>query len=295
MTGWKIGSVTVTPVIELNLPVPATMLLPAATPDALAAHADWLRPGYLTEENLIPLVIQAFLVESRGRRIIVDTCVGNGKTRSMPPMNELDTPFLEHITDAGFPPEKVDTVICTHLHVDHVGWNTKKIDGRWVPTFPNARYVMARADHDHWCRVADPDNAAVFADSVQPVLDAGLVDLVEPSHRITPEIGLLPTPGHTPGHCSVTISSDGEEAVITGDLMHHPSQCMHPEWECAFDTDPKLAVRTRHGFLERYGAGAVRVIGTHFGTPAATRIVPHGSRWKVEGDPKATPSIVIEG
>ena len=149
MTGWKIGSATVTPVIELTLPVPGTLLIPQATPEALAPYADWLRPGYMTEQGQINLTIQAFLVESRGRKIIVDTCVGNGKTRPAP-FNELDTPFLQHITDAGFPPEKVDTVICTHLHVDHVGWNTKKVDGRWVPTFPNARYVMARADYDHF-------------------------------------------------------------------------------------------------------------------------------------------------
>jgi glyoxylase-like metal-dependent hydrolase (beta-lactamase superfamily II) len=178
-------------------------------------------------------------------------------------------------------------VICTHLHVDHVGWNTKKVGDRWVPTFPNARYVMTRADYDYWKAVADPDQQAIFADSVQPVFDAGLTELVDATHRVTPEIGLLPTPGHTPGHCSVTISSDGEEAVITGDLMHHPSQCMHPEWANLFDSDPEQAKRTRLAFLERYGTGGVRVIGTHFGTPAATRIVPSGNRWKVEGETRA--------
>jgi len=285
MTGWKIGSVTVTPVVEITLPIPGTFLLAQATPEALAPYADWLRPGYVTENGFINLTIQAFLVESRGRKIIVDTCVGNGKTRSAPQMNELSTPFLERITDAGFPPEKVDTVICTHLHVDHVGWNTKKVDGRWVPTFPNARYVMTRTDYDHFGKVDDPEGAAVFGDSVRPVFDAGLVDLVDVSHQITPEIGLLPTPGHTPGHCSVTISSTGgEEGVITGDLMHHPSQCMHPEWDCVFDHDGARAKRTRLGFLERFGSGAVRVVGTHFGTPAATRIVPRGERWKVQPD-----------
>jgi glyoxylase-like metal-dependent hydrolase (beta-lactamase superfamily II) len=235
----------------------------------------------MNEQGQIHLTIQAFLIESRGRKIIVDTCIGNGKTRQ-PPFHQLNTPFLERITDAGFPPEKVDTVICTHLHVDHVGWNTKLVDGQWVPTFPNARYVMARTDYDHFSAVADPDQAAIFGDSVRPVFDAGLVELVDASYQVTPEIGLLPTPGHTPGHCSVTISSTGgEEGVITGDLMHHPSQCMHPEWDCNFDHDGTVAKRTRLGFLERFGSGAVRVIGTHFGTPAATRIVPSGNRWKV--------------
>jgi glyoxylase-like metal-dependent hydrolase (beta-lactamase superfamily II) len=207
--------------------------------------------------------------------------VGNDKTRPAP-FNQLSTPFLATLTDAGFPPEKVDTVICTHLHVVHVGWNTKLVDGRWVPTFPNARYLMPRADFDHFGKVEDAEGKAVFADSVRPVFDAGLVELVDAAYRVTPEIGLLPTPGHTPGHCSVTISaSDGSEAVITGDLMHHPSQCMHPEWDCAFDHDGATAKKTRFGFLERFGDGAVRVIGTHFGTPAATRVVRSGERWKV--------------
>jgi glyoxylase-like metal-dependent hydrolase (beta-lactamase superfamily II) len=282
MTGWKIGSVAVTPVIELSLPVPGNFLIPQATPEALLPYADWLRPGYLTEQGLINLTIQAFLVESRGRKIVVDTCVGNGKTRQAP-FNQLDTPFLATLTDAGFPPEKVDTVICTHLHVDHVGWNTKQVDGRWVPTFRNARYLMPRADYDHFDQDPDAGVAAVFADSVRPVFEAGLVDLIDARHQITPEIGLLPTPGHTPGHCSVTISSSGgEEGVITGDLLHHPSQCMHPEWDCSFDHDGALAKRTRLGFLERFGSGAVRVIGTHFGAPAATRIVPHANRWRVQ-------------
>ena len=281
MTGWKIGSATVTPVIELSLPVPGTLLIPQATPEALAPYADWLRPGYMTEQGQIFLNIQALLVESRGRKIIVDTCVGNDKTRPAP-FNKLSTPFLTTITDAGFPPEKVDTVICTHLHVDHVGWNTKLVDGKWVPTFPNARYLMPRADFEHFGKVEDADGKAVFADSVRPVFDAGLAELVDAAYRVTPEIGLLPTPGHTPGHCSVTISaSDGSEAVITGDLMHHPSQCMHPEWGCAFDHDGAAAKKTRLGFLERFGDGAVRVIGTHFGTPAATRVVRSGERWKV--------------
>ena len=281
MKGWKVGSVTVTPVIEINVPMPGRWLLPEATPENLAPYTDWLRPHFMDEESRIFLTIQAFLVESKGRKIIVDTCIGNGKSRQFGAFDQLDTPFLDHITDAGFPPEKVDTVVCTHLHVDHVGWNTKFVDGVWVPTFPNARYVMARTDYDYWATQSDdPGEVDVFADSIKPVFEAGLVDLVDPDHQITRELRFLPTPGHTPGHCSVTVSS-GDEAIITGDLIHHPSQCMHPEWECRADIDPDQARRTRLAFLQRYADSGILVIGTHWNTPTAMHIVGCGDRWRV--------------
>ncbi len=281
MTGWKVGSVSVTPVIEINVPMPGRWLLPEATPENLAPYTDWLRPNFIDEESRIFLTIQAFLVESKGRKIIVDTCIGNGKSRGFAPFDQLDTPFLENISDAGFPPEKVDTVVCTHLHVDHVGWNTKLVDGAWVPTFPNARYVMARTDYDYWStQKDDAGEVDVFADSVKPIFDAGLVDLVDPDHEITGELGFLSTPGHTPGHCSVTISS-GAEAIITGDLIHHPSQCMHPEWACGADIDPDLARRTRLSFLQRYADSGILVIGTHWNTPTAMHITANGDRWRV--------------
>jgi glyoxylase-like metal-dependent hydrolase (beta-lactamase superfamily II) len=282
MPGWKIGSATVTPVIELVWPIPGKWLVPGATPEALELHSDWLRPGYVTDDGRINLVVQAFLIESRGQKIIVDTCVGNGKTRGVDAFNQLDTDFLGQISDAGFPPEKVDTVVCTHLHVDHVGWNTKRVDGEWVPTFPNARYVMARTDYDHWHdQTSDPGSREVFGDSVAPVFEAGLVDLVDVDHEINPELRFLPTPGHTPGHCSVTISSHGEEAIVTGDLIHHPSQCAHPEWTCIADVDPARAERTRWDFLRRYGDGSKTVIGTHWAEPTAVRLTPDGERWKI--------------
>ena len=281
MTGWKIGSATVTPVIEVVWPIPGRWLIPGATPENLAPYADWLEP-FVTDDGRIKLTIQAFLVESRGQKIIVDTCIGNGKTRGVEAFNQLDTSFLGDVTDAGFPPEKVDMVVCTHLHVDHVGWNTKLEDGKWVPTFPNARYVMARNDFDHWSIQTDDEGAQqVFADSVQPIFEHGLADLVAVDHEINPELGFLPTPGHTPGHCSVTISSDGEEGVITGDLIHHPSQCMHPEWECTADIDAAQATETRMAFLKRFADSGILVIGTHWAPPTATHLTAAGERWKL--------------
>ena len=167
------------------------------------------------------------------RRIIVDTCLGNDKQdRRIPHWNDRDGPFLADLTDAGFPAELIDTVLCTHLHVDHVGWNTMKVDGKWVPTFPRAKYLIGRIEYEHWSSVQDrPDMQVILADSVSPIVDAGLATLVETTERICDEISLIPTIGHTPGHVSVMIESKGEQALITGDFMHHPCQIAHPEWE----------------------------------------------------------------
>jgi glyoxylase-like metal-dependent hydrolase (beta-lactamase superfamily II) len=279
----KIGDVSITPVIEIDAPVPASFILPDAVPERLEPYGHWLRPDYVTGEGRLKLVIQALLLESKGQRIIVDTCVGNDKERSLPAWNELDGPFLERLTDAGFPREKVDLVVCTHLHVDHVGWNTMKVNGAWVPTFPNARYVMVRPELEHWEEHGEQSIGDVLGDSVRPVLDAGLAVLVESDHRINAELNLFPTPGHTPGHCSLAISSRGEEAVITGDLMHHPCQCARPDWESVADVDRAQAETTRRRFLERFADSGIPIVGTHWAGSTAVLLGREGEAWRVLG------------
>ena len=180
--------------------------------------------------------IQALVVESQGRRIVVDTCLGNDKTRNNPFFADLHTTFLDDLTAAGFAPETIDAVVCTHLHVDHIGWNTMLRDGEWVPTFPNARYYLSRRDVEYWSSTPSIDGD-LYGDSVRPVLDAGQADLVDAPYAITGEVSLEPTPGHSPGHVSVRIRSGGHEAVITGDVMHHPAQCARPAWASTFDAD----------------------------------------------------------
>src|SRR5262249_10617870 len=155
------------------------------------------------------------------RRIIVDTCVGNDKERRIRPWNKRQGPFLTQLAEAGVPPERINTGICTHLHTDHVGWNTRLVHGRGVPTLPHAPHLMARPEWEHWSRTAEHWTQIVMADSVRPLFDAGLVDLVEVQHVVHDTIRFEPTPGHTPGHISVHIASRGEEAIITGDLVHH--------------------------------------------------------------------------
>jgi glyoxylase-like metal-dependent hydrolase (beta-lactamase superfamily II) len=278
MQRWQIGDVTITRVIESEAAFDMSMLLPSATPENIRKE-EWLRPNFADPDGAAKLSIHAFGIETAGRKIIVDTCVGNDKRRDgFPTMNMLHTSFVSDLANAGFARESVSLVLCTHLHLDHVGWNTMLEGDRWVPTFPNARYLIGRKEWEHWG--ANEKDDAVIADSVRPIFDARLVDLVETDYRITDEIWLEPTVGHTPGHVSVRISSQGQEAVISGDLMHHPIQLGHPEWKCTFDTDPEQGCKTRRDFMERYADKPVLVLGTHFATPTAGHIVKQGGAFR---------------
>jgi glyoxylase-like metal-dependent hydrolase (beta-lactamase superfamily II) len=279
---WRIGQVAVTKIVELEVTGGSRFLLPQATREAILPIG-WLQPDFADAAGRLKMSVQALVVATPQRRIIVDTCLGNDKeNRRIPGWNRLQTGFLADLAAAGYARETIDTVVCTHLHVDHVGWNTMLADRpngtkTWVPTFPNARYLMGRVEYEHWARQHERDDmAAVFADSVMPVLDAGLVDLVETDHRICDEVSLVPTPGHTPGHASVEIVSSGETALITGDFMHHPCQIAQPGWSSAADSDPDIARRTREHMLTRLAGTPVLVIGTHFAGRTAGHIVHDG-------------------
>ena len=291
MKTWQIGEVRITQVVELGgNPVPPTFLFPDATPERVLGHR-WLRPHFANDEGRLFASIHSFVVESAGRRIIVDTCVGNGKTRSVKTWHQRQGPFLDDLAAAGFAADTIDTVLCTHLHVDHVGWNTRWVDGKWVPTFPKARYLFGRVEWEHWSLESkqDSDASEVVADSVRPIVDAGLCQLVEMNHRLTPQVWLEPTPGHTPGHVSVRIESAGMQAVITGDLMHHPIQCCEPDLASNFDVDAAAARRTRRDFLSRHSNQPVLVLGTHFAPPTAGWIVPAGDVWQFSVEPAQAP------
>jgi glyoxylase-like metal-dependent hydrolase (beta-lactamase superfamily II) len=276
-----IGRISVSTVIERAGPTPPTWLLPDVTPEALEGHREWLAPHFLDAKGRFVMSIHTFVVRTPDVTVLVDTCVGNDKDRGgRAPFHMMHTSFLEDLGAAGVPPESVDVVICTHLHVDHVGWNTRLENGRWIPTFPRARHLFARPEWEHWSTESSEDTKRVLADSVQPVLDAGLADLVDVTHRVSDEIWLEPTPGHTPGHVSVRLRSGDADAVITGDLMHHPVQMAEPDWCSGFDSDLPQARATRRAFCQRYADGPVRVLGTHFHHPTAGRIVRHGATWR---------------
>ncbi len=270
---WRIGNVTVTKIVELEMTGGSRFLLPQATREAILPIG-WLIPHFADESGRLKMSIHALIVETPERRIVVDTCLGNDKRgRRIPHWNERTGPFLADLEAAGYPRERIDTVLCTHLHVDHVGWNTMLVEGRWVPTFPNARYLMGRTEFEHWRQARErEDMVTVLKDSVFPIFDRGLVDLVESDCRISPEVSLVPTPGHTPGHVSVRIASAGEEALITGDFMHHPCQIARPQWSSEADSDKEAARTTRGRMLEALSKAPTLVIGTHFAGPSAGRI-----------------------
>jgi len=280
---WRIGKVTVTKIVEMEVTGGSRFILPQATYDEILP-IKWLQPHFADERGRLKMSIHALVVETPERRIVVDTCLGNDKQgRRIPTWNNLQLPFLADLAAAGFPRESIDTVLCTHLHVDHVGWNTMLVDGEWVPTFPQARYLMGRVEFDHWRSQHErEDMSAVFADSVAPIHDAGLAEFVETDHRVCDEISLVPTIGHTPGHVSVRIRSEGEEALITGDFMHHPCQIAHPEWSSAADSDPHQSHQTRDRMLRELSSRPVLVIGTHFAGATAGRIVKDGDTYRLD-------------
>jgi glyoxylase-like metal-dependent hydrolase (beta-lactamase superfamily II) len=277
---YQVGDVKITRVVESEGPTPGRLLFKEATPVAILAHS-WLADHVATREGHLLMAVQALVIESCGQRIVVDTCVGNDKTRSNPAWNKLTGRFLDDMAEAGHPVNKVDAVVCTHLHVDHVGWNTVLDGDTWRPTFSNARYLFGRDEWAHWSASTGAEDVQVVGDSVRPVVDAGLVDLVETNHVLTDEVSLEPTLGHTPGHVSVRIRSRGEEAIITGDMTHHPVQCAEPDWSSRFDSDPQMARDTRRRCYAQWQAEETRIFGTHFATPTEGRIVSDGDAWRL--------------
>jgi glyoxylase-like metal-dependent hydrolase (beta-lactamase superfamily II) len=279
MNQWQIGDVKITRLVESEGAWRGTWILPDATGENMLKH-DWLAPHFIDEQGKLRMSIHALVLESQGKRIIVDTCIGNDKVRSNPQWSNLKLPFLDDLKKAGHARETIDYVICTHLHVDHVGWNTMLDHGQWIPTFPNARYVIGGIEWDFWSKYDDAETRDLMSDSVRPVVDQGRADLVDSTYRITDEVCLEPTPGHTPGHQSVRISSKGQEAVITGDMVHHPVQFTYPHWQDKFDSDRARAAQTRQAFCERYADRNVLVMGTHFGGPTCGKIVTHGASFR---------------
>ena len=272
MQQWQVGDVKITRVVEMEVAGGTKFILPDATREACQAY-DWMAPHFMDDQGNLIMSIHALVIDTGARRIVVDTCIGNDKQRNIPAWSNLQTNFLNDLAQAGYPRETIDTVMCTHLHVDHVGWNTMLVDGQWVPTFTNARYLLAEKEWTYWDAAGDDDTyGSILEDSVQPVVDAGLVDLVSETHQVCDEVRLEPTPGHTPGHVSVHITSNGQEALITGDCIHHPVQMTRTDWCSSADYDQSAGKATRDDLLQRYVDQDILIIGTHFATPTAGHI-----------------------
>jgi glyoxylase-like metal-dependent hydrolase (beta-lactamase superfamily II) len=282
LISWKIGAVKITRVPEIELPG-MKWIVPELNPENLN-RIGWLKPHFVDARGEAMAAVQTFVIEVNDQRILVDTCIGNDKQTPIKFWNNRQGPFLQDLTGAGFAPESIDTVLCTHLHIDHVGWNTRLENGKWVPTFPRADYLFGRVEWEHWNTHRDGGQEMIMQQSVDPIVQAGRHRLVETNHRLCDEIWIEPTPGHTPGHVSVNIVSEGKRAIITGDLMHHPAQIQHPEWGCVADVDKEQAQATRRKFIEQHANGPTLVIGTHFAKPTAGRIVRDGDTHRFEVD-----------
>ncbi|CEF42419.1 beta-lactamase domain protein [Acetobacter senegalensis] len=233
----------------------------------------------------ILLSIHSWLIEDRGRKILVDTGAGNNKARPAAPyFDHLQTAWLENLMRAGVRPEEIDFVLLTHLHVDHVGWNTRKQNGTWVPTFPNARYLFSKAEYDFFSDSAHDTarNKTSFMtreDSVDPIVSAGLADQIDvDGTEILEGFSFHPTPGHTPHHASIVLKSGTECALFTGDVMHHPIQVSFPEWSAVFDADPQTAITSRKWALDYAVEHDATVFTTHFPMTSAGRVIPHNKK-----------------
>jgi glyoxylase-like metal-dependent hydrolase (beta-lactamase superfamily II) len=281
---WRIGDVEVARIVEVNaFEDNIAMLLKDETAEFVRRFG-WLQPHFATAAGLMKISFQAFVLRSRGKNVMIDTCIGADRKREYEVFCNLKTTFLEDLAVAGFPADRIDAVLCTHLHFDHVGWNTRLVEGRWVPTFPQARYLFGRQEFEHWVHLRSTGgyhDVEHLHDAVDPVVAAGLVDYITSDYQITDEVSLFPTPGHTPGHVSVLIRSRGEEAVITGDLMHHPIQLVDPMRPGNFDMDKPQGGLTRQAFAERFGDSKTLIIGSHFCDPSAGWIVRDGAGWKL--------------
>jgi glyoxylase-like metal-dependent hydrolase (beta-lactamase superfamily II) len=287
---WRIGEVEITRVLEHESPfVLPSILHPDLTPDIVDRHRSWLEPHLLDPATgKMWIAFHSFVIKTPHHLILADTCTGNDKTRPHKTgYNMKSWPYLETLASAGYHPEQFDYVLCTHLHADHVGWNTRLLDGRWVPTFPRARYLMARQEWEYWSvnelralYTTDP----YYEDSILPVIESGQADFVPMDHVIDEHVRLEPSPGHTPGHVCVRIHSGGAEAVIAGDIMHTAVQCAEPDINSCFCIDPAEARRMRWKFLESHAGTPVLVMPCHFPTPTAGWVRSHGSAFRFHFD-----------
>jgi glyoxylase-like metal-dependent hydrolase (beta-lactamase superfamily II) len=237
-------------------------------------HASFLASHMPDSVNgLITMIMQTWIIRVDGRVIVVDPCNGNGRARAgaTAMFNNLNTDFLERFRATGTDPADVSYVFCTHLHCDHCGWNTQARDGHWVPTFPKARYLFVRKEYDRWDpnrigHVAVDFNVGVFEDSVRPIVEAGLADLVPEWHQFSPSLQIEPAPGHTLGHAVLHLTSANKEAYFVGDVLHHPVEIARPEIDVAAD-DKEMSIATRKRLLERLADSGALCLPAHFAEP----------------------------
>lgn len=279
---WKFETATLSRIIESESPLLSPFeLFAECTPELLDQNRSWLIPRFQdSASGLLQISIQSFLIRQNGLTILVDACGGNHKNRVRPFFNQRDWPWMQRLREAGASPDEIDVVLCSHLHVDHVGWNTRLENGTWVPTFPNARYLVAEREWDHW-RKAGPTaltrTGDYMVDSVLPVFASGQAELISDGYDITTNVQVELAPGHTPGLCMLHLGSGDKKAVLCSDLMHHHLQLRYPAWSTNFCVDKNQARETRQAFFARYSNTSTTVFPAHFPTPCGGRIVRDGT------------------
>ena len=288
----ELGRLRIHKVHEMDSPTPLLMQLPGVTGDDLRRLLTWYdQPDEINvdpETSFMTFSVHSWVIEVDGQTILVDTCDGNHKNRSLEAVHQLDTDYLGNLRRAGFAPEDIDRVMCPHLHFDHVGWNTRLDNGRWVPTFPNARYLFGKRDYDYFRE--NPEGEALhceaFLDSILPVMEAGQGELVEEDFVAHREIGdgvwLEPAFGHSPGCCTVNAQAGGAPALFWGDVIHHPVQLIRHDLPFAFDADTTAASRVRKATLDRAADGEIMCFPAHFRRTSAGHVKRDGDAFRYE-------------
>jgi len=283
---FTVGDLTIHRIIEQETTfLPALEMLPDLTPDLLAKNRPWMqKAGALDGNDVLILCFQSYIVKTPHHTILIDSCIGNDKPRPSRPKWDMKTDdiYMRGLAAAGFSVANIDFVMCTHLHVDHVGWNTRLQDGGWVPTFPNARYVFGKTEFDYWTEQNAKTPVPAIVDSVLPIVEVNRSEIVSSDFAIGDHARILPTPGHTPGHVAFTLGRGKDDAVFSGDLMHTPLQARYPEMSMKFDVDPAEAAKTRRGFLERYCDTDTLCCTAHFPSPSAGKIRRAGTGFSCE-------------
>jgi glyoxylase-like metal-dependent hydrolase (beta-lactamase superfamily II) len=280
MTVFNVGRASITRVEEVYGPTyPATQIFPGLSEKILAEHPHWIAPDhYEASTGLIKLSVHSWLLQIGGQKILIDACCGNQKDKPGRPFwHMMNEPYLERLAAAGARPDEIDLVMCTHLHHDHVGWNTQLRDGRWVPTFPNARYVFSKPDFEYYRKLdADPKEGpaelGTFRECVLPIVEAGRADLVTGPHRLNDHFEIMPAPGHSAGHVVFWLESRGERAAFIGDVWHHLLQVYYPHWNFPKNSDAEQARTSRRMVLEHCAATGALVLPAHVGAPFAGHI-----------------------
>ena len=277
MSVHQLGDISFQRILETEIPVyHPSEFFDEATTEAVEPYRQWLEPKALCPRTgLMVMPVQSYLVRTRHHIILIDTCCGCNKTYAEPPewhprSNEV---WLDNLKAAGVHPEEVDYVLCTHLHSDHCGWNTHLVDGRWVATFPNAKYIFTRAEYQAMAE----ENHQIYIDNVQPIMESGQALLVDLDYALDDEIWLEPTPGHSAGHVAVHLKSGRHHAVMCGDLIHTPLQLAEPGWSPTFEYDMAMSTNTRKSFLNTYCESDTLILTAHFPSPSIGHIIPRGN------------------